>query len=291
MQYGFIVASPRSGTTFLMQALTGMPGFLTQVGEIYPLHLGHLYGQVTTEQQAVLQRALRFQLDVFVSRRIGSRRDAVVDFLRGSLGLTDLADTLRRRRRVSGLIFKEPFLAFAPELMLAAVPEARLVYLYRDGRDSADSLVRSFGTLTDTGLASPTAAEIVIGRQHGGRWVPWWVEEGADDAFLAASPFVRNVWLWKAMNRRCIACFGEADTARDARVLRVSYESLVADPGLVGRRIVEHLGGDWTPRLEKQFRRASAASIGIHRRLPGAEIEQATALAEPELAALGYLGD
>lgn len=191
---------------------------------------------------------------------------------------------------MAGLVFKEPFLAFAPELMLEAVPEARLVYLYRDGRDSADSLVRSFGTLTDTALASPAAAEVVTGRRQGGRWVPWWVEDGADDAFLAASPFVRNVWLWKAMNGRCIRCFDRADRSRAERVLRVSYESLVANPGQVGQSIVEHLGGDWTHRLDRQFRRASPASIGIHRRLPGAEIEQATALAGPELSALGYLG-
>jgi hypothetical protein len=289
MRYGFVVASPRSGTTFLMAALSGMRGFLTKVGEVYPLHLGHLYAHLPAAQRAVLQRALRFQLEECAARCGSSRLDTLVDCLRGRVGVGELVGSLRRRRKVEGLIFKEPFLAFAPELMMAAVPEARLVFLHRDGRDSADSLVRSYGTLSDAALGSQVPAEIVMGRRHGARWVPWWVEEGADDAFLAASAFVRNVWLWKAMNARCIRCFAGDDAVASGRVLRVSYESLVDDPARVGRLIVKHLGGEWTRRLERRFGMASSRSVGIHKLRPAAEVEGATALAQDELAALGYL--
>ena len=91
---------------------------------------------------------------------------------------SSLASAASGHRGEHTLVYKEPFLAFAPELAYRAVPDARLLYISRDGRDVADSLVRSYDVLTDEKLADLDNNELHIGRRVGELHVPWWVGEG-----------------------------------------------------------------------------------------------------------------
>ena len=70
------------------------------------------------------------------------------------------------------LVYKEPFFALAPELPARALPTARLLHIFRDGRDVADSLVRSYDVLTDEKLATLESNEVQLGRRVGDRYVP-----------------------------------------------------------------------------------------------------------------------
>ena len=97
------------------------------------------------------------------------------------------------------IVYKEPFFAFAPEYAYEALPSGRIVYIVRDGRDVADSLVRSYDVLTDEKLAGLGTTEAPLGRRHGRLYVPWWVEEGREGEFAVATPYVRAIWMWSAM--------------------------------------------------------------------------------------------
>ncbi|MEZ5582513.1 MAG: sulfotransferase [Candidatus Competibacteraceae bacterium] len=290
MSHGFVVASPRSGTTFLMQSLAALRWFLAKSGELFPPHFPHLYtASASAEQRALLEHALFFQLETCLRYRQNGRLDAVVELLRGHLGLTEFTHAIRHRRKLNGVVFKEPFLAFAPDLLLRTDPNSRIVYLTRDGRDSADSMVRSFGALADRQLETTHSVEVMLGRRVGLLIVPWWVENGREQDFLEASPYLRNVWMWKEMNRRCIASFFQTDVEASQRVLWVRYEDLMLQPKLTGQRIVTHLGGEWNANLERRFQNASVKSVGIHKRRDSKEISAATTLAAEELNRLGYL--
>lgn len=188
------------------------------------------------------------------------------------------------------LIYKEPFLAFAPGYAHDALPNARLLYLFRDGRDVADSLVRTYDVLTDEKLANLESDEVQIGRKLGDRYVPWWVGGRDEDGerFLAASPYLRAVWMWREMVRRCGDLFDGAAAKESGRVLQIRYEDLIGDPLAHGQAIVQHLGLEMTATMRKRLAGAHPRSIGAHRQRDRAELAEAEQLAGAELLALGY---
>jgi hypothetical protein len=290
VERAIVLGAPRSGTTFLMSALNALPSAECVSGNLLPVGIAHLAAQELPDHvRDTLARSLRGGLNDYLTTSLYHARSAALrKWWASSRRFSTLSPAIKGRRVERMLIYKEPFLAFAPGLAYEALPEARLLYLFRDGRDVADSLVRTYDVLTDQKLAGLESNEVHIGRRVGALWVPWWVADSESESFLSASPYLRAVWMWREMVRRCRDFFDRPDVAASGRILRVRYEDLIEDPLRQGHAIVEHLGQELTPRMRKLLLSAHQRSIGIHGRREQAELADAERLAGAELEALGY---
>jgi hypothetical protein len=290
IERAIVLGAPRSGTTFLMRALGALPSAECVSGNLLPVGIAHLAAQDLPDQvREALERSFRVALSDYLTTSLYHARSAALrKWWAASREAPSLVPAIKGRRVERMLIYKEPFLAFAPGLAYRALPDARLLYLFRDGRDVADSLVRTYDVLTDVKLANLESTEVHSGRKVGDLYVPWWVGEGDSEAFLAVSPYLRAVWMWREMVRRCRDYFDRPEVMASGRVLRVRYEDLISDPLTQGQAIVEHLGLRMTPRMSKQLQAAHPRSVGIHGRRDQAELVEAERLAGVELAALGY---
>jgi hypothetical protein len=289
---GVVLGAPRSGTTYLMRCLDAVPDAEGVTGNLFPIAFLHLAANPPSEEmRALLGRAFRGALsDYAESAVVQSRAAALRKWWLASRRPDRLRDAARGVRRERVLVYKEPFLSFAPELAWEALPQCRVVYLIRDGRDVADSLVRSYGVLSDERLASLDSNEAPIGRRwRGGLCVPWWVREGEEDEFVAADPYARAIWMWREMVARCEALSERPDVRSSGRLLTVRYEDLVSDPLGQGEAIVAHLGGRMTNRVRERLAEAHSGSIGIHEHRDRASLVAAEAVAEEQLTKLGYL--
>ncbi len=283
-----VLGAPRSGTTFLMGVLSANPALECVSGNLLPVGIAHLAAQELPDDfREGLQRSFRGALaDYLTSSLYHSRSAALRKWWAASRRPTALAPALKGRRVERMLVYKEPFLAFAPELAYDALGQARLLYIYRDGRDVADSLVRTYNVLTDRKLANLESNEVHLGRRVGERYVPWWVSDS--EQFLHMSPYLRAVWMWREMIRRWRDFFSRSDVAASGRVLQVRYEDLIGDPLRQGQAIAEHLGGQLTPRMRRRLLSAHPRSVGIHGLRERAELADAERLAGAELQDLGY---
>jgi hypothetical protein len=285
-----VLGAPRSGTTFLMGFLDALPSAECVSGNLLPVGIAHLAGQeLPGNVREILERSFRGSLTdylesgTYLSRSAALRKWWVASRRPGALRLAAAAV-----RTEEQLIYKEPFLAFSPELAFNALPDARIIYIFRDGRDVADSLVRSYDVLSDAKLANLESNEVLSGRLLGDRYVPWWVSEEDGPTFLQSSPYVRAIWMWREMVRRCQAFLARPDVVASARVLQVRYEDLVTDPLGQGDTIAKHLGTELTPRMRARLGRAHARSVGKHARRERDELELAERVAGVELEQLSY---
>jgi Sulfotransferase family len=285
-----VFGAPRSGTSFLMRALEALPESECVSGNLLPVGIAHLAAQeLPDDMREALQRSFSGSLTDYLSSAVyRSRSAAVRKWWISGRRPARLGDAARARRAETMVIYKEPFLAFAPAFAYEALPGARLIYLFRDGRDVADSLVRSYDVLSDRKLLDLATNEVMLGRRSGDRFVPWWVQEGEDGAFLEASQYVRAVWMWREMVRRSREFLARADVEASGRVLPVRYEELMGDPPAQGDAIVRHLRQPSSPAMRKQLHNAHSRSVGIHARREPEEILAAETLAGAELEALGY---
>ena len=285
-----VLGAPRSGTTFLIGVLGANPALECVSGNLLPVGIAHLAAQDLPEDfRDALQRSFRGALaDYLTTSLYHSRSAALRKWWAASRRPSGLASAIEGRRVERMLVYKEPFLAFAPELAYGSLPHARLVYIYRDGRDVADSLVRTYDVLSDRKLADLESNEVQLGRRVGELYVPWWVGDSESEPFLRTSPYLRAVWMWREMVRRCRDFFARPDVAASGRVLQVRYEDLIGDPVPQGQAIAEHLGAQLTPRMRRRLLSAHPRSVGIHGRREQAELAEAERLAGAELEALGY---
>ena len=291
-RYDVVLGCPRSGTTFLMRVLNALPDIECVTGTILPVSIPQIANaDLSPDVYDALAVGFERALDDYMeSGRFHSRAAALQKWVNAPTGVKALVQALRGgRRSLSRLVYKEPFLSFAPELAYYALPDARIIHLIRDGRDCANSLRRSYDVLTDENLTHLLGAEMRLGRKVDHRYVPWWVAADREQEFLAASPYVRSVWMWSYMVRRCHDFFSSAEVKKSGRVLHLRYEDLMRQPEEYGAAVLDHLGLDATRGFLRRIRRAHTDSIGRHSSRPSDDVETGTRVARDELALYGYL--
>jgi hypothetical protein len=285
-----VFGAPRSGTTFLMEVLDTLPEAECVTGNLFPTALLHFAATAPeAETREVLERGLRGGMrDYLASSAYRSRAGALRKWWSASRRPLDLRRALTGGRRERVLIYKEPFIAFCPELVWDALPDARFIYLVRDGRDVADSLLRKYDILADSHLADVEANETPIVRRSGTLVVPWWVERGAEGAFVEADQYVRAVWMWSAMVSRAQDFLERPEVQASGRVLTVRYEDLVSDPLGQGSALIDFLGLRMGPRTREALGDGHRRSLGIYRKRPAAAIRHAEEIGGPALLRSGY---
>jgi DNA-binding transcriptional ArsR family regulator len=157
----FVFGSPRSGTTFLAEALGRVPGFvdLTEVAALKAA-VPELVQLPTDEAAARIRRLLA------VTRTLGLVRD------------------LRA-------IEQTPETAYLLPAVARAFPEAVLIHAVRDGRDVVCSLLER-GWLGTGRTGGADDAFLPYGAD-----ARFWVELGREAEFEAASEARRAAWAWR----------------------------------------------------------------------------------------------
>ncbi len=290
LEYNVIFGCPRSGTTFLFEALNALPNSECSSGHLFPLALAHLANRdLSSEAYECIVNSFEFSIQDYLEAVYGNRVSSIHKWLLKSMSTKELLQSLKGQRKIERFVYKEPFLAFSPELVFNALPESRIIHIYRDGRDCADSLARKYKVLTDEKLMTLKTAEMPMGRKVDHRYVPWWVEAGKEEEFLSYTPYVRSIWMWKEMVRRCHDFLSRPDVVASGRIISMKYEDLVQSPIEYGEQAVSHFRCDMNDQLRAKFESARQSSVNIHRRLDAEELELAEKVAYAELSAYGYL--
>ena len=292
-RHGVVLGCPRSGTTFLLSVLNSLPSLECMNGTLLPVTIPHVVNQsIDKEIYDALAVGFERALDDYLhSGRYDARLPALRKWTQAPTGVSGFVRALQLpRRKPEMIVYKEPFLAFAPQFTLDALPDARIIHIYRDGRDCANSLRRKYDVLTDEKLTNLLGAEMRLGRPYDHRYVPWWVAPNEEDAFMSSSPYVRAVWMWKVMARSCYDVFYQPEVVESGRVLHLRYEDFVQDPHHHGQRLLDHLGVEGSSSFWKQIDRSRTSSIGTHKHRENHDEESRAieAIAGDELRLYGY---
>ena len=157
----FVVGSPRSGTTFLAEAIGTVPGFV-DLGEVAPL-------KAAVPELAALDRAeaaQRLRRILAVARRVG---------LVGSVRAVE----------------QTPEVAHLVDVVAIAYPAARIVHIVRDGRDVVCSLL-------DKPWLRPRQEEADDAGVAYGSYARFWVEPERSREFEESSDARRAAWVWRS---------------------------------------------------------------------------------------------
>lgn len=280
-QFTWLLAAPRSGTTWLMQMLAAHSS-VTAVNEpLIGAHLGitseHILEVDPGPRPVSINESEGARAEYFFSRETrASWQPALGELLRARLA----AGNEEHLRAGGQLVIKEPHGAEGAALLFEAMPDSRLLFLIRDPRDCLDSVL----DIVESGWQD----------QPG---------EGSLGAVERRNLLVQSGRLW----RHRIQCVHEAFAARPAgRRHLVSYEKLrthtadeltavvsflglESDPAWV-ERTVDATAFERIPQNRKgpgNFAR-SASPGGWRERLTPEEHEWAADFFTDELAAFGY---
>lgn len=267
-----IVGAPRSGTNMLRDVLTSVPGFGT-----WPCD----------EVNLLWRHGNRDHPDDELSAE--HARSEVRDYLRRAF------DKIRRREGAEVVVEKTCATSLRVEFTRAVFPDAKYVFITRDGLDAAASAMQRWNAPLDLGYTARKArfvpasdlpfygsrfllSTIRRSRTPEGEVGTWWGPKPRDYRQIMATHSLDEVCLlqWQ----RCVdrSEEGLAGLGPD-QLLHVSYEEFVADPVEETRSMLEFLGRpDADPHAAAA--QVSGTSVGKGRRQLG---EDAVA----RLAALG----
>ena len=291
IDHSVVLGSPRSGTTYLMRLLNTLPYCECLIGTLISSSIPQIAKQdISQEIYDSLAVGFERSIDAYLhSGRFLSRAAALQKWMNAPSGFGGFLKAMKGQRTVRRMIYKEPFLSFAPDFVDKALPDSQVIHIYRDGRDVANSLVRTYNVLTDESLTNLSASEMRLGRKYDHRYVPWWVEIGEEERFLQASPYVRAIWMWKYMVGCCRDYYESDEVKRSGRIMLLKYEDLMHDPFKYGMAVLEHFNEEPTPAYKKMLEKAHAKSIGKHKKRDPKEISEAEEVAREELEFYGYL--
>lgn len=286
-----IFGCPRSGTTFLLGLLNCLKKSSCINGIIFPASLPQIFQMNNTpEIIEYIQQEFILSIDRYLnSGMFNSKVNAIQKWYNSGKSIKNLFN-LKDFNKIEHVIYKEPFFSFTPKLIYDAMPTSKIIYIYRDGRDCADSLVRTYDILTDEKLKNLNAIEMRAGRKYDERYVPWWVESGRDEEFIKSSSYIRAIWMWKEMVKRCESLFSQPDIKAGNRVLKIKYENFMRHPEKYKDKILDHLGLNSNKAFENMIENVHTKSIGIFKKNRKTEdIDQANKIAKEELKFYDYI--
>ena len=253
----FIIGSPRSGTTFL--------------GECF----------------RSLRSCAYFFEPPFAKRAARMAHLSEWDEHRTSELIRIAYMWLAAARGVSHLRFveKTPTNCFLVPVLKNAFPDAKFIYIVRDGRDAAVSYSKKPWCVAES-LGSKQREP---GGYLYGPYPRFWVERGREREFFTTSNIHRSIWVWRSYVEHAEKGLNRLDPGD---VLRVRYESLIREKDRYSSQILDFLRID-EQSLRESFRSAveqgTDRSIGTWRRELGAgEMETIEREAGRIMASYGY---
>lgn len=293
-KYGpiFILGCPRSGTSFLSKCIATIDDLEEFVGVLVPPRFMHCIA--AEENLKVKENMLLCTRDIFWQsfwRRKLFKHEKIIQVLKNNSALSAIWD--KPNFDNSLFCYKEPFLCFAALDFAKHYSNSKFIHIIRDGRDNADSMVRSYPhalsdeVLKDENLSSNKVSEIGVWRRCDGYSIPWWVNEGSESNFIDYSKYERNLYMWNEMVTRAREVSNHVEKDR---YLEIKYEDFVTSPISVSQRIFEFLGRTTNKRMNKKLEKAFATSIGINNKNRNVqEIIRSEKIAYTLLKDLGYI--
>lgn len=255
----FVVGAPRSGTSFLGDAVGALP------------ELSYHY------EPPITKAASRYVHDQLWSER------------RARFFYRSVYRWLLARHLDADLRFAEktPQNCFVMEFLARAFDGARFLHIVRDGRDAALSYAQK-RWLTEAARGS---GKREAGGYPIGPYARYWIERERRTEFEATTDFHRCIWAW----RRHVEAAVDATARLPGQVLVVRYEDLVRDPDRHATDILDFLSIDGPSSrgsLVAALGKADRRSLGRHREeLSKEDADIAEREAGPLLRALGYTSD
>ena len=252
----FVLGSPRSGTTFLGNALGRVPGIS--------------YHNEPPATSAAARLVYSGEWDWQRAARYYRRTYRWLMRARGEGDHRFCEKTPRNN-------FIVPFLA-------DAFPDARFLHILRDGRDAALSHMKK------PWLAERMREQRRIGVAGDplGPFPRFWVERERAGEFGSTDDYHRCIWTWR---RHVEAALADGAALGAERYLELRYEDVVREPAAGADRIADFLDLTAPQRsaLTASLGRARDDSVGAWRReLSGEQVARSGAEAGPLLRRLGY---
>jgi hypothetical protein len=281
----WMLGSPRTGSTWLMQLFAEIPGIAVIDESYIPLHLvpidhalpdGEYFRQGPRADDPHYFFAKRYLPEAFAELR--------ALYMRGILRQLEELGQITDPRWI---VIKEPNGSHASDSLMSLFPESRLLFLVRDGRDVIDSLI-------DAMLSKDS----------------WWQQsQGSDEPRIVSERMAfinHHAKLWLQRTQSTQRAFGALP---EEQRHRVGYEALLADTTAEFGAMLDWLGMDIAPdqvraAVEKRSfkaipdaekgpgKRARSANPGQWKqRLRPGEIELVESVMGPKLRELGYEGE
>lgn len=254
----FIIGSPRSGTTFLGKVIENVPSISYQFEPPMTKYYSKLVynKEVNPKEADIFYKLIYTILHKFINKN-GTR-----------------------------FAEKTPRNVFIAEFLYKIFPKAKFIYIYRDGRDVACSLLNKPWHLKKN--------ENSMKREPGGYlygpFPHYYIEKDRHVEYYNTSDLHRCIWVWKNHAKEGIEL--EKNMPHDV-FFKIKYEELIGNPEKVVKNMLWFLNeyDDYSHQMAmEKARSANLSSIGRwNKELDEAQLEVIVNEAEDELRYYSYI--